>query len=285
MPKDLKTGKDLIAEISLKYKNEVCSQKKFSFRMHNTRPLTLGFTGLNGSECQSGLTTDYKKIFNLQQSEELKSYIPNMFPVSDYLVAVTNNDRFFIHPEAFSFLKADCSKKGLLFGVGGMIQDIRKAMEKRNRIGVEKLVLVVPKGYFEYHKMKGNTIGLVVYKAKKYRVLGFSFGSVPGHHIAFLKERYDDFTSIENKGVLSHEISHTLGQQVEFYKKDTDNDGYSDTFEYCKEIWGAPITAVQNIKSGELLAMLKTIGELSLTKKQLCLIKKMLAPIGCQING
>ena len=245
IPTDLKTGKDFMAEISLKYKNEVCSYKEFYFRMHNTRPLTLGFTGLDGSKCQSGLITDYEEILDLQHSAEVTSYIPNMFPVSDYLATLTRNDNFFIHPESFSFLTADCSKEGFLFGVGGMIQDIRKAMEKRNRIGVEKLVLVVPEDYFEYHKIKGNIKdnikgikGMVIRKAKKYKFFGISFGSVPGHHIAFVRERYDYFRSMKNKGVLSHEIGHTLGQEVEFYEKDTNNDGLADTFEYCKEIWG-----------------------------------------------
>jgi len=132
-----------------------------------------------------------------------------------------------------------------------MIQDMRKALEKRNRIGMEKLILSVPKMYFEYHDRK-NTLGLVIRKAKKYRAFWLEFGFVPSYHIAFVSEDYvsnNTVKSMENKGVISHEIGHTLGQWVEFYEKDTDGDGFQDRFEYCKEIWGG---SIQNCQEHEI---------------------------------
>ena len=144
---------------------------------------------MSGEKCRSNLITDYRKILGILQSEEVIAYIPNMFPVSDYLAALTNDDRFFIHSEVFSFLKANCKKEGLLFGVGGIVQDIRKAMAKRNKIGVEKLILIVPDGYFQYHGYK-NALGVVLRNVRKYKFFGFRFGSVPAHHIAFIKENH-----------------------------------------------------------------------------------------------
>ena len=214
------------------HKNKSCIKtKKVKINIIKTHDLNIGFTSITGltditnkKQKQCYNTSSLHTVKKFVASSEMSS-IKTMFPVNKL---------------SRSYLKTPCKGhcdnefyKGISIGI---LSDIAELEILRAFYGYNKLIAIAPQSYFDFH-YKSQTGGFGLnphWKRYGFRFLnrrwlksGFLGGS---WNIAFVK------ATLLNKGVVAHELAHTLGQGREFYKKTelACQQFRGDTFEACR---------------------------------------------------
>ena len=215
--------------INLRAVNEFC------LNMHSAKSLSLGVLAIKGSCNNQDLSSSYYGIDNLIESDEVKEYLPSIFPmpetdnindiieplklkhlqehVKDYEDFIKRKPLFQINqnslPEHRFFSSPSCDNTKIWpnrigrewsFGIPEMIKTfwILNRKSSKNRI-----VVTVSRDFLDYHNVPSSTVGFVW--AYKYRS---SY-----RNILFMNENYTE------TGTLLHEMGHSLDQLKEFYER------------------------------------------------------------------
>ena len=161
------------------YKNKNCRRgKKFHISIIKTPELKLGFTRIDSRQRCS---TDYSlssqtKVRGFVDSDEVKKYIPAMFPVpgisAESLPTANNNNP--ILGSCDDTLVDPNNKKSTI--TLGMLKDISTLEEKRALLGYSKIFAIVPRDYFKFHNEPSTTRGLFLHFLFLFNLTSYSWG-------------------------------------------------------------------------------------------------------------
>ena len=237
--------------------NEKCQLRKdFNMRTIKTYDLKLGFTRIDGGQncyassrnINSGYdSVSVKQVEDFVYSEEVKSYIPSMFPVKNVFSKVLE---YRWRGKFYDYVKGNCNNN--LFvkrptNTVGLLRDIDDLEYIRASLSYHKLIAIVPESYFVFHRgLNHDSSGFIIsprWETKRgilwwKRYEGFLGGS---WNIAFVHK--DE----ENKGTVAHELAHTLGQGREFY----------EPLERCQQFKGSSVKLCKDYKVPRALNLLK----------------------------
>ena len=211
------------------YGNDKLCHKIKTFKMNiiKTHDLRIGFTRIYGGEnCYASRNkntgynvSSYQRVRDFTYSDEVKLNIPSMFPVKKIdskplkYRSITNN---------YDYIEGHCNNKFARErkNTVGLLSDIAELEHIRASLNYHKLIAVVPRSYFAFHRGKDNTVGFMILPVwrnwKWYWFFGrrwFKSGFLGGSwNIAFVSEDEVD------EGTVAHELAHTLGQGREFYE-------------------------------------------------------------------
>ena len=228
------------------YENKRRCHKKeyFQIKIIKTQNLELAFTRIDGgTNCYESRnrntgydTTFYDVVENLVYSEEVFWNIPAMFPVARVDSYVL---RYFLYGENWNYIKGHCNNSPARLrskeATVGMLSDVAELEYIRARYKYDKLIAVVPESYFVFHRgINHRSSGFIIsplWEEQRFwrGKVGFLGGS---WNIAFVHE--DAF----NKGVIAHELAHTVGQGREFYEGN----------ERCRQFKGKSSTTCKDYK-------------------------------------
>ena len=238
-------------------KNKACL-KKSSFRMNviKTGSLKLGFTRIKARRnCRGYRPARFQTVKDLAYSKEVTSYIESMFPVEQVSSKAL---RYTLKGSSFDYVKGSCDNSLSLklstdddIVTNGFLSDIDWLSQVRSGLKRDKLFAVVPESYFRFHGQvndRGKTpAGLVFTPNWKEANLEDGFWNLWGLLAHFrLKEEGINIggswnvafvgSDQKNQGTVVHELSHTLGQWREFYKKKDSK----QKVEMCRQFKGSP---------------------------------------------
>ena len=208
-------GKDAEVTLSLYPKNtkklSCDKEKKFLVNIKRTPDLKLGFTGIHSKSACKGKYTHSLKVQMFEESKEVSEYIPSVFPVtkitsatSTSILGTCDNTYALEHTRTF---------------YSGLLRDVDALAIKRHSEKFDKIIAVVPESYITFHLKRTDIAGFVVrprQQGVRREFLFFNWGSTAlagNWNVAFIK---DSLFNI-NRGIIAHELAHTLGQGKEHY--------------------------------------------------------------------
>ena len=162
--------------------------------------------------CPYYLSADSCAVDDFVQSDEIKS-IASMYPLNN------------VTAERVEDIVGSCNRSVLGSGerTVGLIQDVETANNLREKLGKDRIVVIIPRGdYIKRHrpKTKESVVGFVISPREEFikRIKNIVFYSwekifIGSWNVMFLIDDQKD------KGTLSHELAHTLGQGKEFYRQ------------------------------------------------------------------
>ena len=204
-----------------------------------TGSLKLGFTRIKARRnCRGYRPTQFQTVEDLAYSKEVTSYIESMFPVEQVSSKAL---RYTLEGSSFDYVEGSCDNSLSLklstdddIVTNGFLSDIDWLSQVSSGLNRDKLFAVVPESYFRFHGQvndRGKTpAGLVFTPNWKETKLEDGFWNLWGLLAHFrLKEEGINIGGSWNvafvsddqvdQGTVAHELSHTLGQWREFYKK------------------------------------------------------------------
>ena len=224
--------------------DEIISSVDFKVNVIETRPIFIGLVGIN-LKCKvngktEDLSTDLSTIKEFLNSEEVKDYLPYIFPIAEpkkledivepfkkkhiYKEAL---DKFLtsnqlkalkkLQEEDMIFIKGSCNRQewfadAYTKGIDSVFLLLQTFLERSSK---NRLVIVASEKYMDYHKLREKRIVGFVQKAfEGWRI--FSDYSGLRYRIALISGNF-----VEHSGVLLHELGHTFGQRKEFYEPDS----------------------------------------------------------------
>ncbi|MCY4512908.1 MAG: hypothetical protein OXB86_04400, partial [Bdellovibrionales bacterium] len=237
------------------HKNKNCRiGKNFRVSIVKTPKLKLGFARIDGGQrCSTNYNpSSQAKVREFVNSDEVKKYIPAMFPVSGISaeILLTENNRNSI-PGSCNKRLADPANKRSTITIG-MLRDISTLEEKRALGGYSKIFAIVPRSYFKFHNEPKTTRGLFLHPYRKELKLfsRMEFGPDIGRgswNVAFVRD------NAKNVGTVAHELAHSLGQEREFYKPQEQCRTFrGSNLEPCKD-YKIPISLRAWFENGQLV--------------------------------
>ncbi len=188
---------------------------------------------------------DLEKVRDFASSEEMKNFVPTVFPISKISseVLITTGGQNFIPgscdiakivPDYLAFKQEAVQSPGYppntytnpdlyhRYQTKGLLEDLQTLEFERVRGDFSKLFVVVPRDYFIYHGIQreepddpeiyGWTPLPKFFQTTGVYLSEFDWGFLGG--IAFVREDQ------VGKGALSHELAHLLGQRRDFYDQE-----------------------------------------------------------------
>ena len=265
--------RDIHVAISLKSEDYPACQKTKSFKINiiKVQSVDIGWTGTSEKVCLRKEREDKNRVFkgykfsaanrfklveDFIKSEEVSHYLEAMFSV--YRVRSS-----FLKDESSRILVVGSCDNSLpwedAYITKGILRDTLNLESWRQKEEYHKLVSVVPNNYFTFHRkyvqqknVKPEYIaGLVI--RPTWEECSFLWMKDIKHYggslnIAFVRE--DAF----NKGVVAHELGHTLGQRIEFYNEQATCQRFNESrLELChkRQIPIALDTRRENIRGKE----------------------------------
>ena len=230
------------------YENDKkCHHKKiFQIKIIKTHNLKLGFTRIYGGRncyASKNIHTGYDSVSfntvrNFVESDEVRYKIQNMFPIVKATSRALNYSR---KNRNYNYVEGYCNNslaKDRPTKTVGLLSDISGLEYIRTSLGYHKLIAVVPESYFVFHRgINHDSSGFMIsplWKGWKWFLAwswksGFLGGS---WNVAFVHEDQ------VNKGTVSHELAHTVGQGREFY----------EPHEQCRPFRGSPLELCDKYK-------------------------------------
>ena len=202
--------------VALTHDENCKAEKEFQINAFQIPPLKLGFTRIDnprGCKAYNRVRTRAFKAF--VNSQEVKWYIYAMFPVPNTISKV------------FDTIEGECDARRFSKRPSkpfGLLKDIDKLERLRFSNKQHKLFAITSFEYFHFYNKKKGDAGFVLEpKWESGRFAGGKYGFLGGSwNIAFIKEYAIDEHGSQignlNRGVVLHELAHTLGQGREFYK-------------------------------------------------------------------
>ena len=246
-------------------KNKACLKQSF-FRMNviKTGSLKLGFTRIKARRnCRGYRPTRFQTVEDFAYSKEVTSYIESMFPVEQVSSKAL---RYTLEGSSFDYVEGSCDNSLSLklstdddIVTNGFLSDIDWLSQVSSGLKRDKLFAVVPESYFRFHGQvndRGKTPAGVVFtpnwrEAKlkdglwnlwgllahfRLKEEGINIGG--SWNVAFVG------SDQKNQGTVVHELSHTLGQGREFYKKKDSK----QKVEMCQRFKGEPLEVCHKYK-------------------------------------
>ena len=229
------------------HNNRRCHQKKqINIRIIETSNLELAFTRIDGgTNCYASHNrntgydmTFYDVVENLAYSNEVFRNIPAMFPVTrvnSHVLRYSSNGR------NRNYAVGECNNNPARLrseATIGVLSDVAWLEYLRAYFNYDKLIAIVPESYFIFHRgVDHDSAGFIISplweEGRWFAFWSWESGFLGGSwNIAFIHEEAFD------KGVIAHELAHTLGQGKEFYKP----------HEICRQFRGSPSTACRGYK-------------------------------------
>ena len=177
--------------------------------------------------CPYYLSADSCAVDDFVQSDEIKS-IASMYPLNN------------VTAERVEDIVGSCNRSVLGSGerTVGLIQDVETANNLREKLGKDRIVVIIPRGdYIKRHrpKTKESVVGFVISPREEFikRIKNIVFYSwekifIGSRNVMFLIDDQKD------KGTIAHELAHTLGQGREFYELVDENDEALPDQEQCQ---------------------------------------------------
>ena len=226
------------------YENDKkCHQEKiFQIKIIKTQNLKLGFTRIYGGKncyASKNIHTGYDPVsFNtvrdFVESDEVRYKIQNMFPI---VKASSRALNYFWKNRNYNYVYGICDNnraKDRPKKTVGLLSDISGLEYIRTSLGYHKLIAVVPESYFVFHRgINHDSSGFMISPSWKswrwFLIWSWKSGFLGGSwNVAFVHEDQ------VNKGTVSHELAHTVGQGREFYK----------SHKQCRSFRGSPLELV-----------------------------------------
>ena len=235
---------DIPVRLALSYRyNERCqTEKTFKINLIKTHNLKLGFTRIDGGgSCYASGNintgydiTPFDKVRDFANSDEVFYQIERMFPIvraNSYAVRYSWNKR------SYDFIQGNCNNRKVVerpTRTVGLLSDIAMLEYIRASLEYDKLMAVVPESYFVFHRGKDHdSAGFFIQPRWRGRFLWWKHGFLGGSwNVAIVHEEQED------KGTVSHELAHILGQGREFYKP----------HEMCRQYRGSALKACNTYK-------------------------------------
>ena len=174
------------------------------------------------------------------ESPEVTEKIQRMFPVSKVYSNI-------LYDEGLDYFVGFCNDRlstELPNYTVGLLSDIDLLEKIRSSDFYDKLIVIASKSYFTFHGRDSGTVGFVItpkwqpdepktsffglIKSFQFEWEGENLGG--SWNIAFVRSDQD------NKGTVSHELAHTLGQGRELYESN----------ERCQQFRGDPLEVCKN---------------------------------------
>ena len=223
--------------------SEIISLVDFKVNVIETRPISIGLVGIklkckvNGK--MEDLSTSQSTMKNFFNSEEVKNYLPSIFPIAEPkkledIIEPLRVKHFYKHlfpeeePKVFNKLKAEemlfvkgSCDKGSWFpfswtetrGLDRVVFILQDVVKKSSK---DKIMVIASKKHMNYHGVDTDKLGFVSSPPENWeeRILRI-FGKKAERKVGLIRE-----VAI-NGGTLLHELGHTFGQLKEFYKGDS----------------------------------------------------------------
>ncbi|MCZ0932828.1 MAG: hypothetical protein OXJ52_06730 [Oligoflexia bacterium] len=233
---------DIPVKLALSYiYNEKCkAEKTFKINLIKTHNLKLGFTRIDGGgHCYASRNintgydiTSFDKVRDFVNSDEVFYQIEQMFPL---VRARSETVKYSWNNISYDYIKGRCDNSRAVERpkrTVGLLSDIAMLEYIRAGLGYDKLIAVVPESYFTFHGGKDHdSEGFLIQPLWRGQLLWWKYGFLGGSwNVAIVHEDQKD------KGTVSHELAHILGQGREFYKP----------HEMCRQFRGSALEACED---------------------------------------
>jgi len=202
------------------------NKSSFYINIVDTGSLNLTFTRINGGKnCYSSrrINTGYSassftKVKDFVNSDEVSLKIESMFPVRK-VTAYALKYRW--KGKIYDYIEGYCNRSRSVYKsryTKGFLSDIGELEITRQDLKYDKIMAIVPDSYFLFHRISPPA-GLII--KPTWMKIGtnwfFNLFESPkfiggSWNVAFIN------SSEKNRGTVSHELAHLLGQEREFYE-------------------------------------------------------------------